>query len=290
MLQEPIWSTSIQFLTNDSITSHVDGSSRVLDDLLVTGTAYKQVKVYDIRTQRRPILSSPSFFKYKSSSQTQILHHRITALCQINSNQIMVGDTAGYMHIMDLRKLTNKSAVGRFVGPCGSIRKIIKHPTLPIVACVGLDRMLRTYQISKRKSLDIIYLKQRLSSCFFCLDGSLEMRSSGNNVRKDLNGVTTAPLDDTQWNDALDVEDTIKDYVDSEEEEEEHEDDNDDAGDNPDKSISSDSSNLNVSDSDASDDDNDDESIETQEDVDDDENEDGLECEHPIVSKRQKIQ
>ena len=164
---------------------------------MAAGTAYKQVRLYDVRTDskvRRPICHSPE----------GQFSHRITALCQASSHHLVVGDTAGYLHSVDLRKLGHKTSMGRFVGPSGSIRQLAKHDELDIIASVGLDRMLRTYNVTNRKQLDCVYLKQRLNCLLFCRDETWS--TSDQDVTQD--------LDDHD----IDIEDDVQDYVDSDDE------------------------------------------------------------------------
>ena len=122
------------------------------------------------------------------------------------------------MHTLDMRKMTKKSgrsisaSVGRFSGPAGSIRQIIKHETLPIIACVGLDRMLRTFDINKRKELDCVYLKQRLNCMLFCSDGT--WGSKGSLVEEEV-GENGNEENDTEDEGDIDDEDEVKDYIDS---------------------------------------------------------------------------
>uniref|UniRef100_A0A7S3V454 Ribosome biogenesis protein NSA1 n=1 Tax=Chaetoceros debilis TaxID=122233 RepID=A0A7S3V454_9STRA len=205
LLQQPIWSTSIQFLSRTDTTPVKEST-----DLLAIGTAYKQLQIYDVRTdaiQKRPVLYTPEW----DSTKENVLEHRVTSLCQLDSNRIIVGDSAGFMNTIDLRKITNKhgrslsSSVGRYCGPAGSIRQIVKHETLPIVACVGLDRMLRTYDVNKRKQLDCVYLKQRLNCMLFCSDGSW----SGKDFDEDEDDL------EEEGEGKIDDEDEIADYIDS---------------------------------------------------------------------------
>lgn len=204
------------------------------------------MKVYDIRTQRRPIL-------YTTGG---VLDYRITALCQMNQNQVVVGDSAGYMHMMDFRKI--KDPVGRYVGPSGSVKQILKHPTLPVLACVGLDRMLRTYDINTRKPIDKIYLKQRLNSFLFCMDGAIKTGKVGGSSG---DADDEAPSEDA-WkaiaeSGDINEEDDVQDYVDSDE-------DGEDENDADATNSSSDSSMIDVSDSDEDSEDDDDEEEERQ--------------------------
>ena len=175
LLQQPVWTTALLFYNNH---------------MLAAGTAYHQVRIYDARVSRRPIVHTP---------EDTELQHRVTSLCSINEHTLAVGDAAGYLHSFDIRTLgrTKKgaSAWGRFVGPCGSIRQLKKHPTSNILACVGLDRMLRLFDSVSRKQLDCVYLKQRQNCVLFGLE---------------------APWVEDQ---DLDVEDDVHDYVDSDNEE-----------------------------------------------------------------------
>lgn len=218
LLQELIWSTAIQFLNDDSIPSLVQNqpqqqTSAARDDLLLVGTGYKQVKVYDVRTQRRPILMA-------YDDKSIFLTHPITALCQADEYRIITGNTAGYVHAMDLRKM--KEQVGRFVGPAGSVKQIVRHVSndVPVIACVGFDRMLRTYDLRTCNPIDKIYLKQRLQCMLFCSDKSLSLNKGepGNSDEK----VDVVVDDDAHWkalaeNGNIEEEDDVEDYVDSEE-------------------------------------------------------------------------
>ena len=194
LLQHPIWSTALLFLDASF------GGTRS-NHVMATGTAFKQVRLYDVRIDsktRRPIAYTPE----------GLLSHRVTALCQADAHQIVVGDAAGFLHSLDMRTLGRQRKgdlnVGRFVGPAGSIRQVVKHDTLPIIAAVGLDRMLRTYHATKRTQLDCVYLKQRLNCVLFCQDDTW---SPGQEENKNV----TQDLDDGD----LDAEDEVQDYVDS---------------------------------------------------------------------------
>lgn len=223
MLQKPIWSTAIHFL-NPTVTSPILESS----NLLAIGTAYKQLQIYDVRvdsTQRRPILHTPEF----DTGKKNILHHRVTCLTQLNANEIVVGDSAGYIYTLDMRKLANNGGgriievnAGRYNGLAGSVRQIIKHETLPIIACVGLDRMLRTFDMNKKKQLDCVYLKQQLSCMLFCDDetwnnGSIH-RGEGENDKK--NEKDGRNLNNMGSKDCIEDLDKLKDYMDCSDEEE----------------------------------------------------------------------
>lgn len=193
LLQHPVWTTALLFMNEDESSN-----------IMVAGSAFKQVRLYDVRsssTTRRPICYTPD----------GVLEHRVTALCQVNSNELVVGDAAGYLYSLDIRQL-GKSAkgsmnLGRFVGPVGSIRQVVKHPSLPVIAAVGLDRMLRTYDTKTRRQLDCIYMKQRLN-CILCCDDDAWV------VEGDANAETRVGVECLDEND-LNAQDDVQDYVDS---------------------------------------------------------------------------
>ena len=209
LLQQPMWTTAALFLNPHTAESRHS-------DLLATGTAYRQVQIYDVRqssTTRRPVLYTPEGLK--------LLEHRVTSLCQLpDSTTLAVGDSAGDVNLLDLRMFhwgkafkkgrghAEEIGRGRLVGPGGSVRQLAVHPTLPMLAAVGLDRKMRTWDITKRKNVDCVYLKQRLNCVLFCDDGS--WGDGGDEGEDEVHDI--ADYDENR------VEDEVEDYVDSDEE------------------------------------------------------------------------
>ncbi|GAX13932.1 ribosome biogenesis protein NSA1 [Fistulifera solaris] len=199
LLQPQVWPTAISFL-KDSVFSNADGN------IMAVGSAYNEVRIYDIRIKdaqaiRRPFAVTPF----------GLIEHRVTALCQTNAHTLVVGDSAGHLNAVDLRKLGKKSRVkksitttvgsqGRFVGPVGSVQSVVKHYDSPVIAAVALDRMLRVYDSENRKKLACMYLKQRLKCV---LVGRERM------VRGDEDSI----LSENEG--GIDQEDVVDDYVDS---------------------------------------------------------------------------
>ena len=224
LLQQPVWSTALAFLTSD---------------LLIAGTAYKQARLYDIRSNsRRPVSYTPE----------GLLEHRVTALCTLDDHTFVVGDAAGYLSELDMRVAMGKSkkstvtSVPRFVGPVGSIRQIVRHPTQPLIACVGLDRMLRTYNTKTRRQIDCVYMKQRLNCVLFCEDEQWPSKNEEISYDED------ADQD-------IDAEDEVQDYVISDgESDEDGEDSQDDAKEEDEENDSDDSDDGDGDDNDDSDD------------------------------------
>lgn len=281
LLQQPMWTTALQFLhTPTTTTSSSSAWFSNIDDgdagsscegnggphhnrtLLATGTAFKQVQIYDIRSSssvsslcRRPVLYTPE----------HLLEHRITSLCQLHDGYTLaVGDTVGDVHLLDMRKMhsgkqhygsssssssggggkhhgrgngttTAKEEIGkgRLVGPGGSIRQLYRHPKIPhYLGCVGYDRKLWMWNVTSRKMVECVYLKQRLNCLLICEDGSWNeekiddtMDEYGNNGHED---------------DAVveEEDDEVEDYVDSDNNTDD--DDDDDNDDESEKELESD--------------------------------------------------
>jgi ribosome biogenesis protein NSA1 len=214
LLQHPVWPTSILFLWDTNT--------------MAVGTGYKELRLYDVRESskvRRPIA--------RSTSEGGPIEYRVTSLCQVGDFELAVGDAAGYIYSMDIRKLDKSNIsrsksenLGRYVGPAGSVRQLKKHPTLPRMAAVGLDRMLRVYDTNKRKELDCFYLKQRLTCVLFGSDDDWRPGSSSH-------GEGTADEDQD-----IDQDDLVQDYVDSDDGGDSEKDNADHVEENDDEDIS----------------------------------------------------
>lgn len=193
LLQALVWPTSILFL-------NAYDSSSLGQNVLAVGTAHRQVRIYDIRddsVQRRPFSVTPA---------KGFVEHRVTALCQMDPYSIVVGDSSGDLHTIDVRKLEHKYNAstqlsdGRYPGPAGSIRSLAKHESLPFMAVVGLDRMLRIYDTNSRKQVNCMYLKQRVNCVLMGRDG-------------------TWGVDGEDYNNSdVEQDDIVRDYVDSDHE------------------------------------------------------------------------
>ncbi|XP_073221682.1 ribosome biogenesis protein nsa1-like [Cicer arietinum] len=138
----PTWFTSVSFLSKDDHRK------------FVAGTNNHQVRLYDISAQRRPVLS----IDFRETP--------IKALAEdIDGNTIYVGNGSGDMASVDIR--TGKM-LGCFTGKCsGSIRSIVRHPELPVVASCGLDGYLRLWDTKTRQLLSSVFLKQHILHVLF---------------------------------------------------------------------------------------------------------------------------
>ncbi|KAK7284759.1 hypothetical protein RJT34_19512 [Clitoria ternatea] len=138
----PTWFTSATFLKKDDHRKFVGGTNS------------HQVRLYDISAQRRPVLS----FDFRETP--------IKALAaDIDGYSIYIGNGSGDMASVDTR--TGKM-VGCFTGKCsGSIRSIVRHPELPVVASCGLDGYLRLWDTNTRQLLSAVFLKQHILHVLF---------------------------------------------------------------------------------------------------------------------------
>ncbi len=156
-LRQPVWVTAVHFLQEE------DGSDEGgAGNVIAIGTAYKQVRLYDVRVEnRRPVrameLGEGAF--------------RLTALCsgmgRQGHPQLVSGDAGGTVYHLDVGKM---ALLGRLEGPAGSVRGLARHPNaaLPYMALAGLDRMARVYDLRRpRKEVFRFYLKQRLTAVLF---------------------------------------------------------------------------------------------------------------------------
>ncbi|GFP98313.1 WD repeat-containing protein 74 [Phtheirospermum japonicum] len=138
----PTWFTSATFLGKDDHRK------------FVAGTSSHQVRLYDIAAQRRPVMS----IDFRDTP--------IKAVSEdIDGHTIYIGNGSGDLASIDMR--TGK-LLGCFIGKCcGSIRSIVRHPELPVIASCGLDSYLRIWDVESRQLLSAVFLKQHLSAVVF---------------------------------------------------------------------------------------------------------------------------
>ncbi|KAF3635761.1 putative calcium-dependent protein kinase 3-like [Capsicum annuum] len=107
------------------------------------------VRLYDISAQRRPVVS----FDFRETP--------IKAVAEdVDGHTIYVGNGSGDLASFDIR--TGK-LLGSFLGKCsGSIRSIVRHPELPVIASCGLDSYLRIWDVKSRQLLSATSLSAGL--------------------------------------------------------------------------------------------------------------------------------
>ncbi|KAI8543934.1 hypothetical protein RHMOL_Rhmol08G0256100 [Rhododendron molle] len=182
----PTWFTSATFLSNDDHRK------------VVAGTNNHQVRLYDISSQRRPVMS----MDFRESPIKAVTE-------DLDGNTIYIGTGSGDLAAFDMR--TGK-LLGCFVGKCsGSIRSIARHPELPVLASCGLDSYLRFWDVTSRQLLSAVFLKQHLSNVVFDSNFNDEgaysdyLTLSHGNVRTEL----ASTAEDLPSNKARDEDDTL---------------------------------------------------------------------------------
>jgi WD40 repeat protein len=181
-LRQPIWITSICFLNAAYSLESLASMSSMSSDVganghgkrkgknpsrkdaaeavdtyswnnahIVTGTGYKQVRLYDIKTNARPVLSM------------DIDNFRITHVSPAVSNDhhIYVGDGGGGLYLYDLR---NSRRIGTFKGFDGSVRGLDVSDDKKTMCSVSLDRYLRIHETKNRVLMNDVHLKNRLTA------------------------------------------------------------------------------------------------------------------------------
>ncbi|ORX96877.1 WD40 repeat-like protein [Basidiobolus meristosporus CBS 931.73] len=138
-LRVPVWITATQFLNEDT-------------HKVVVGTKYHQIRLYDAKSARRPVLN------------VEIGEHPIVSLTLApNQTEIICSDSIGNLSAVDIR--TGK-LIHTYKGIVGAIQDvdISSESAHQVCASVSLDRFLRIHEISgSRKLLHKIYLKQKLT-------------------------------------------------------------------------------------------------------------------------------
>ncbi|KAF6107106.1 WD repeat domain 74 [Phyllostomus discolor] len=77
------------------------------------------------------------------------------------SNSVIVGNTHGQLAEIDLRQ---GRLLGCLKGLAGSVRGLQCHPSKPLLASCGLDRILRIHRIQNPRGLEHkVYLKSQLN-------------------------------------------------------------------------------------------------------------------------------
>ena len=145
-----------------------------------------------------------------------------------DENYLIAGDTVGRVSRVDLRTLRLN---GVYKGNTGSIRDIAIHPSMNVVATVGLDRIMRVFDIETRQQLHRVYLRQRLNCVLFSSEELVQCFAKEEESEKE--------EEEKESSDDLEVEEEEKEEKQEDEDEDEDSDDSmlhddDDAVDNSD--------------------------------------------------------
>ena len=155
-LPVPVWTTDVRFAESEP-------------SLIVATTGYVdqrlrgEVRLYDVRARRRPMLRAIAPLGDEALSSLAL---------STDGKDAFIGSVTGGMCRLDARK--GLAPCVRYKGAAGAIREIDVHATLPIVACASLDRMLRVYSARGGGLVERVYLKQRQSALLLSRESSAE--------------------------------------------------------------------------------------------------------------------
>lgn len=134
---------------------------------------------------------------------------------------LIAGDTVGRVSRVDLRTLRLS---GVYKGNTGSIREIAVHPTMNTVATVGLDRIMRVFDIETRQQLHRVYLRQRLNCVLFSSEESVQCFAKEEEEEVEEAG-SEEQQDEESDNALLSEDEELQEVEENEEEEDEDSDD-----------------------------------------------------------------
>ena len=115
---------------------------------------------------------------------------------------LYTGDTTGRVSRIDLRTLRLS---GTYKGNTGSVRDIAIHPTLPRLATVGLDRIMRVFDSESRQQLHRVYLRQQLNAVLFTSEEEVKMFAEESEESDVDNASDVNESSDMDGNDATDT-------------------------------------------------------------------------------------
>lgn len=176
-LRVPVWNTCLAFrdALSDCFADSADESSPVDSSIFYSGTAYRHVRMYDMKASRQPVVTFELGPDYRVSA--------IQPSRGSDSERLLyVADTAGFLTQWDMRM---QRRLHTLKGAAGSIRKMMLSSDGQELACVGLDRFLRTYDTSSNKMTSAVYLKNRLNTCLIVGDNrSMRSKEEGEKSAK----------------------------------------------------------------------------------------------------------
>lgn len=181
-LRVPVWNTCLAFRDSLSETfAGLDTTSEVSQgssSVFYSGTAYRHVRMYDMKASHQPVVTFEIGDDYRVSS--------IQPAKGSDSDRLLyVADTAGFLTQWDMRM---QRRLHTLKGAAGSIRKMTLSSDGQQLACVGLDRFLRTYDTGSNKMTSAVYLKNRLNTCLFVGDSRSAANKSESAAKKSSKG------------------------------------------------------------------------------------------------------
>ena len=144
----PIWTTDVHWVPQQP-------------NQLLTATGFVQfrlrgeVRLYDVAAGRRP----------QARAVAPLGEEALSAIgCTPDGRYVIAGSVSGGLCRLDLRKNLHAHTANWYKGAAGSVRQIAVHRSAGLVACAGLDRMVRVYDADAGDLRHKVYLKHRLTA------------------------------------------------------------------------------------------------------------------------------
>jgi WD40 repeat protein len=206
---------------------HTTALVSISDKIFAAGDQSGKLRLYDIKTQRKPVLEMPIYEtfqltnNYTGTSGMGITRPITTLSLSRDSSFLFIGDTFGTLISVDIRKAVgSKSLVvpsakigfkahtdycrkllvlsRNFKGMMGSVRSVAV--TDSILYAVTAGRYAYAYDLKNPKKMEKIFLSQKLTACL-AHEKATSMASlpPGNDERED----DSSSIDDDATNDLL---------------------------------------------------------------------------------------
>jgi len=192
-MEVPVWVTDMCFFPGSG-SGPAKSLSGGAPEKVVTCTAYSYVRLYDTRVQRRPVQTA-DFSKpaNKNEGRHSAASYHMNCIVAVDDNHVVVSNNTGEVFQIDLRTM---ALAGRYKPFAGSVRSLAMHPTLPLMASVGLDRYVKVHNTESRDLVLCIYAKQRLSTVLFADETPVVPERQSGSERVAVLDKTVAAADD----------------------------------------------------------------------------------------------
>jgi len=150
LLRVPVWVNQAAFLPGSGAPC------------IAVATGHGHLRVYDPRSQRRPVLESRiNMESARHSAGGGARPITAMALEPLNGRAAWLGTGAGELVCLDLRRADKHLA--SIPSLPGAVRALHWHPEEPVLYSACLDRHLRVHCVAARRLRHKIYLKSQLS-------------------------------------------------------------------------------------------------------------------------------
>ncbi|KAI4303358.1 hypothetical protein MLD38_039001 [Melastoma candidum] len=147
-----------------AVSEDLDGQT------IYVGNGYGDLALFDLRTAK----SVAELLAELRRKKPELIKESVASCGNVSGDLasstglgVSLNSSPGKL-VVEITKKKQVKLVGGFTGKCsGSIRSIVRHPNLPVVASCGLDGYLRLWDVKSRKLLSEVFLKQHLNGVLF---------------------------------------------------------------------------------------------------------------------------